>query len=850
MDPLSITTAVLSITKLCISSIGPLATWIGDIKGIAKTIEGFQGEIETLAATLDCLKDTITSIELNFPNMGSEQGTCGRLLVRVSAILGDCEATMDRLGSIFAQLDKHRRSNKVRAIRQFRYELKSGEVACLRQRILHFNSTLALPLQLLTVSLLVHQNTPRMPDDLFGILQRLEQLGNGVIKGANAHGPTPDTQVFDWLQQLEFNMAQTQAAIEVVTEQLSPTPPGTAPDQPQNQRYSFVDLSEDNRAEERAVYDNLKECVTSVRELSSSVSSAASARSATTSGTLRPAGTANQSPFDSFYTRASVYGVPLSQESRENIEAWIPQRHATPSRTVPSSSQDLSGKACSTGSVRTDGTDMTEPTDSEDDDAIDPLLLKAYIDSGQTKFSTGNYELAEAAFRKALSRMETLQTYTTVAITPDDIRLLLSEACFRQRKLAEAIETATHVANRTSDPSDGNRLAAAHLLAQIYMEQGDLVRAEQHALTAVRGRRKRFGRSHALHHQSVELLILIYQKKGDEVEVEAWQTLLPNKAGDGTYILPNKKPTPARNASTADHASGHPRPSHIPNPAPMGESLRKKTMHPSAPASVPVHAAAPGDIRKDENSARWTPVQEEMAEHQAAWAEMDEDEQMRWETADVAPQDELFISSDELYTSSDEPHVSANEPWASRMKPPTSEDTSRTPENKLNGTTEEQLTSRQQSFVYYYQRIEKWCAAADHDRAVRMAMRLLRLYHYGDCLVLKAAVGCGSKISMSLPVRSGLSEAIRSGGESGLVSTATNKCAAIHFFAALPGDYQFEVKHLLENGAKANTEATLAEPLVDNRHLIRYATPRMLAWMQGNTAVSHLLSKHISAQGS
>ncbi|KAJ9626227.1 hypothetical protein H2203_003859 [Taxawa tesnikishii (nom. ined.)] len=779
MDPLSITTAVLSITKLCISSIGPLATWIGDIKGIAKTIEGFQGEIETLAATLDCLKDTITSIELNFPNMGSEQGTCGRLLVRVSAILGDCEATMDRLGSIFAQLDKHRRSNKVRAIRQFRYELKSGEVACLRQRILHFNSTLALPLQLLTVSLLVHQNTPRMPDDLFGILQRLEQLGNGVIKGANAHGPTPDTQVFDWLQQLEFNMAQTQAAIEVVTEQLSPTPPGTAPDQPQNQRYSFVDLSEDNRAEERAVYDNLKECVTSVRELSSSVSSAASARSATTSGTLRPAGTANQSPFDSFYTRASVYGVPLSQESRENIEAWIPQRHATPSRTVPSSSQDLSGKACSTGSVRTDGTDMTEPTDSEDDDAIDPLLLKAYIDSGQTKFSTGNYELAEAAFRKALSRMETLQTYTTVAITPDDIRLLLSEACFRQRKLAEAIETATHVANRTSDPSDGNRLAAAHLLAQIYMEQGDLVRAEQHALTA---------------------------KKGDEVEVEAWQTLLPNKAGDGTYILPNKKPTPARNASTADHASGHPRPSHIPNPAPMGESLRKKTMHPSAPASVPVHAAAPGDIRKDENSARWTPVQEEMAEHQAAWAEMDEDEQMRWETADVAPQDE--------------------------MKPPTSEDTSRTPENKLNGTTEEQLTSRQQSFVYYYQRIEKWCAAADHDRAVRMAMRLLRLYHYGDCLVLKAAVGCGSKISMSLPVRSGLSEAIRSGGESGLVSTATNKCAAIHFFAALPGDYQFEVKHLLENGAKANTEATLAEPLVDNRHLIRYATPRMLAWMQ------------------
>ena len=70
---------------------------------------------------------------------------------QIASLIKDCENTMVILNQILESLSASSGNVFRRPCRQFRESLVSGDIARLRQRIQLFNSTLTLPLQMITV---------------------------------------------------------------------------------------------------------------------------------------------------------------------------------------------------------------------------------------------------------------------------------------------------------------------------------------------------------------------------------------------------------------------------------------------------------------------------------------------------------------------------------------------------------------------------------------------------------------------------------------------------------------------------------------------------------------------------
>lgn len=405
--------------------------------------------------------------------------------------------------------------------------------------------------------------------------------------------------------------------------------------------------------------------------------------------------------------------VASNRKTREGFATPGSSRYHESSSTVSTRSSSRGYSRRSSGSVLTKDTAATQSSDSGEDDVTD--LLKGYISDGRIRLDAGEYKTAEDDFRKALSKMEAPRSRFSVDSTPSEIRLLLSEACLGQKKFDEATKFATAVVDRIPDRHDETRLAAAHQLGIIYMQQDQLDRAEKNAMAAVRGRQKQLGRTHPLYCQSLELLNSIHKKKGDGIEADARQVLSPATTGSGrsSFLVRKAKRLLAPSSTRVD--------------------LRHK------PLSVP-----------------------------------------------------------------------------------------------------------QQAFTKIYWQIHETCTAGDYERAVALTGELLDLYRKGenpDLIDLNTS-HCVKVRSMPLLFRSGMIEAIRDGGSSGMTSTASTKCSPIHFFAALPGDHCDEVQYLLDHRVGVTTTVTVTGRCSGSEDYIRDFRPIDLAAIQGNFKVFKLLYPH------
>ena len=150
MDPLSITVGSLQIVSLCAQSTVALAQWVGDVKTVDERIGAFSTEIKALSATYEALHHSLRSPAMLRAARASEYSSGGQLWRQIASLIKDCENTMVILNQILESLST---SGNVfrRPYRQFRESLVSGDIARLRQRIQLFNSTLTLPLQMITV---------------------------------------------------------------------------------------------------------------------------------------------------------------------------------------------------------------------------------------------------------------------------------------------------------------------------------------------------------------------------------------------------------------------------------------------------------------------------------------------------------------------------------------------------------------------------------------------------------------------------------------------------------------------------------------------------------------------------
>jgi hypothetical protein len=151
MDPLSIAVGSLQVVSLCAQSTVALAQWIGDVKNVDERIDAFSTEIKALSATYEALNHSLRSPAVLKAAIASEHSSGGQLWRQIASLAKDCENTMAILNQILESLSTSSGNVFRRPYRQFRESLVSGDISRLRQRIQLFNSTLTLPLQMITV---------------------------------------------------------------------------------------------------------------------------------------------------------------------------------------------------------------------------------------------------------------------------------------------------------------------------------------------------------------------------------------------------------------------------------------------------------------------------------------------------------------------------------------------------------------------------------------------------------------------------------------------------------------------------------------------------------------------------
>lgn len=154
MDPLSITAGSLTIAKLCATCIVSLTTWVGEVRAIDGRIEAFCTEIRSLTQTLDALNSSLLLPEMLRAAQAADSTSEGELWRQLHISLDDCRTTMEQLREILDSLKKPLgRGLRLfrRPVSQFKESLEAGTIALLRERIIFFNTSLALPLQMMNL---------------------------------------------------------------------------------------------------------------------------------------------------------------------------------------------------------------------------------------------------------------------------------------------------------------------------------------------------------------------------------------------------------------------------------------------------------------------------------------------------------------------------------------------------------------------------------------------------------------------------------------------------------------------------------------------------------------------------
>jgi hypothetical protein len=154
MDPLSIAAGSLTIAKLCATCIVSLTIWVGEVRGIDGRIEALCAEIRNLSQTLDALNNSLGLPEMLRAAEAADATSEGELWKQLQMSLDDCKSTMEQLRDVLDKLKKPSgRGLRLfrRPITQFKESLEAGTIALLRERIIFFNTSLALPLQMMNL---------------------------------------------------------------------------------------------------------------------------------------------------------------------------------------------------------------------------------------------------------------------------------------------------------------------------------------------------------------------------------------------------------------------------------------------------------------------------------------------------------------------------------------------------------------------------------------------------------------------------------------------------------------------------------------------------------------------------
>ena len=482
----------LQIVSQCSQITITIIKWVESVKTVDARIDSFVHEVNTLKMTYEALSRSLKEPSMLEAARITNRDVGGHLWTQMSRTLQDCERTMIFITNVLRRIQSS--SNLLRpVIKQLRENLNSGELSRLREQVVMFNSSLQLPMQMITLTLQLRQQEMttaaqlQLNDQLTSLrrgIERVERISRGI----------------------------------------------QAPAPPRQSSIGGSTLVGDS-AGDKAWLDNIESYVGTAKKFLDSASVAATTLSAPSLQLHE-----DDSPVYDGARRGSSF-VPLTLTKLRSINVYV---------------DDLPIEGGVVTPLASDGQSMTEPPpdtadDSEEDD-VDLQLLQVLLQNGQTEADKGRYAEAEDNYREALSLSQNNQFGSQIACSTADIALMLGECLARQEteeKYDEAIELLQPLTEQLSSRTEklspssasvlshgqrsaekGQALSASHLLGKVYLKKPDLVNAETHAVAAFKGRKKLLGESHPKTIESVLLVIEMYKAKGQNARAEAHKIFL------------------------------------------------------------------------------------------------------------------------------------------------------------------------------------------------------------------------------------------------------------------------------------------------------------------------------------
>jgi tetratricopeptide (TPR) repeat protein len=221
----------------------------------------------------------------------------------------------------------------------------------------------------------------------------------------------------------------------------------------------------------------------------------------------------------------SIMGEPLSQDTFNQIEAWIPP----PSHEEPERQDGLSPRPTSPSPAI-----WPDSSDSESD--IEKDIMKKFEELAAAKFATKDYEKAATLLRKLVD-YSFRNGKSQEEITKIEIKLACVYGLQSKWQEAEAITVRT-TGSTGNGEVDKVLFHVLHALALLYLRENNFELARKHCKGAIKGKRKLLGRTHASSYESIALLACIYDATGDSAEAEGCRSLLPDDYSKDVDLQP------------------------------------------------------------------------------------------------------------------------------------------------------------------------------------------------------------------------------------------------------------------------------------------------------------------------
>jgi len=146
MDLLSIASAAAAITVSCVKLGTLLYYWIEEIRDVDGTLGVFMAEVKALSTVLDAVKSWSQDAVVTD---SAQRQDSKAFWVLVQKTLEDCSTVIDQLDHLLADIQSKRRLGQL--ITNFVLNLKSDDIALIRQQIQSYTTVLQMAIQVINV---------------------------------------------------------------------------------------------------------------------------------------------------------------------------------------------------------------------------------------------------------------------------------------------------------------------------------------------------------------------------------------------------------------------------------------------------------------------------------------------------------------------------------------------------------------------------------------------------------------------------------------------------------------------------------------------------------------------------